>query len=136
MSFYDELLKSDNFCQKLGQLILTSGRLESILKGVVNEAYSAKNLTFATLGKLISTCKTDKLLDDEILEVLDFIKVRRNYLTHSLFPLFNEEIDVTLLPRDNLVSEDAEFYFSNCVAELIENMNFVQQLITKEKNTI
>jgi hypothetical protein len=105
-------------------LILTSGKLESILKVITQTHTKSQNLEYATLGKLVGLCKSNKLIEGDILEVLDFIKTRRNYLTHSLFPLFNEEVDVTLLPRDNLVPEDAEFYFSNCVSELIENMNF------------
>lgn len=125
MDFYNELVANEKFCKNLGKLILTSGKLESILKEITQANNKSKNLEYATLGKLVSLCKSNQLIEDDMLEVLDFIKTRRNYLTHSLFPLFNEEVDVTLLPRDNLEPEDAEYYFSNCVSELIENMNFV-----------
>lgn len=124
MDFYNELICSEKFCTNLGKLILTSGKLESILKRVVKAHNNSQNLEYATLGKLVSLCKNSSLIDDGMLEALDFIKTRRNYLTHSLFPLFNEEVDVTLLPRDNLEPEDEEYYFSSCVSELIENMNF------------
>jgi hypothetical protein len=125
MDFYNELIESEKFCKNLGKLILTSGKLESILKEITQAHNKSQNLEYATLGKLVSLCKSNQLIDDGVLEALDFIKTRRNYLTHSLFPLFNEEVDITLLPRDNLEPEDAEYYFSKCVSELIEDMNFV-----------
>jgi hypothetical protein len=125
MDFYDELLKSDKFCTVLGRLILTSGKLESILKIIVKKVERPEKLKVATLGKLIGMCEKHQLIDDCLMEVLGFITTRRNYLTHSLFPLFNGEIEETLLPKENLEPEDADFHFSKCVEDLISDMEFV-----------
>ena len=126
LEFYDELLKSERFCESLGRLLLMSGKLESALKSIVlaNSIKVGYNLKRAMLGQLIRSCKEHELVTDELNEVLEFILVRRNYLTHNLYPLFNDEIEYTLLPKDNLDSDDAEYYFPKCVEDLIAHIEF------------
>lgn len=135
LDFYDELLKSGSFCERLGRLLLMSGKLESALKAMVlNSNIKVKyNIYRPTLGQLVSTIKTHKLLTDELNESLLFILDRRNYLTHNLYPLFNEEIEVSLLPRENLSPEDAEYYFTNCVEDLLSYIEFAIDCIDKHK---
>ncbi len=133
LEFYDELLKSERFCESLGRLLLMSGKLESALKSMVL-ASSIKvgyNLRRAMLGQLVGSCKKHELVTDELSEVLAFILVRRNYLTHNLYPLFNDEIEYTLLPKDNLDSDDAEYYFPKCVEELIAHIEFAIDYINE-----
>ena len=125
VNFYDYLLKSEKFCQKLGLLILLSGKLESTIKTSILEYDVTNDLSSATLVQLCSICKNDQILDDEILEVLDFIKVRLDYFTHRLFPLCNGEIEETILPKENLEPEDAEHYFTECVEILISHVQLV-----------
>jgi len=64
---------------------------------------------------------------------LSFILVRRNYLSHNLDPLFNEELEVSLLPRENLLPDDAVFYFLKCVGDLLSHIEFVLNYIEKRK---
>ncbi len=121
LEFYEELLKSECFCESLGRLILMSGKLESALKQVVlkENVQVEYKLDKAMLGQLVNTFKKYNLMAGELNEVLSFIKERRNYLTHNLYPLFNDEIDVSLLPKENLEPEDAEYYFPRCVEDLL-----------------
>lgn len=133
LEFYDELLKSERFCESLGRLILMSGKLESALKSIVlTSSFKVKyNLRRAMLGQLVSSCKEHELVTNELSEILEFILVRRNYLTHNLYPLFNDEIEYTLLPKDNLHSDDAEYYFPKCVEELIAHIEYAIDYINK-----
>ncbi|OXX63334.1 hypothetical protein [Vibrio sp. V15_P4S5T153] len=133
LEFYDELLKSERFCESLGRLILMSGQLESVLKSIVltSSLKVRYNLSRAMLGQLVGSCKEHELVTDELREILEFILVRRNYLTHNLYPLFNDEIEYTLLPKDNLHPDDAEYYFPKCVEELIAHIEYAIDYINK-----
>jgi hypothetical protein len=135
LEFYDELLKSERFCESLGRLLLLSGKLESALKSVIQENSICVKYKFerATLGQLVGTFKDNGLATNELGEVLSFILVRRNYLTHNLYPLFNEELEVSLLPRENLLPDDAVFYFPKCVDDLLFHIEFVLNYIEKRK---
>lgn len=126
LEFYDELLKNGCFCESLGRLILISGKLESALKQVVlKESVQVKyTLDKATLGQLINTFKKYNLMAGELNEVLSFIVERRNYLTHNLYPIFNDEIDVSLLPKEKLEPEDAKYYFPRCVEDLLSYVKY------------
>lgn len=126
IEFYDELLKSSRFCESLGRLLLLSGKLESALK---NHIFRHKtnvdfNLSKATLGQLKWFCEKENILPNGLSETLNYITDRRNYLTHNLYSLFNDDMDVTLLPRDSLEPEDAYRYYPQCVEDLISDMEF------------
>jgi len=125
--FYTDLLQSNKFCESLGRLLLLSGKLESIFRGIITSANLTKkyDLEKCTLGNLIKISQENNLIPNEINGELSFTLRRRNYLTHNLYPLFNEEIDVSLLPRDNLYPEDADGYFTNCVHDLISDIEFI-----------
>jgi hypothetical protein len=103
---------------------------------MVKEVERMEKLKFATLGTLIVMCKKHQIIDNGLMEVLGFIKTRRNYLTHSLFPLFNGEIEETLLPKENLEPEDADFHYSKCVEDLIGNMEFVIDELSAVKSDV
>ncbi len=135
LDFYELLLESPEFCHKLGKLTLLAGKLESELKALILKNGINKNLRVATLGKLKSICKDNNLVDESTLEDLEFIHERRNYLTHRLFPLFNDEIDITLLPRDDLNDMDAEMYFPNCVDTLISYVENTIEQLSRIKHT-
>lgn len=133
LEFYDELLKSERFCENLGRLLLMSGKLESALKSIVltSSIKVRYNLGRAMLGQLVGSCKEHELVTDELNEVLAFILLRRNYLTHNLYPLFNDEIENSLLPKDNLHSGDAEYYFPKCVEDLIADVEFAIDYVSE-----
>jgi hypothetical protein len=127
VDFYTELLQSNKFCESLGRLLLLSGKLESILKEIITSAKLTKNYTLErfTLGALIKICQENNLVSNEINDALSFALSRRNYLTHNLYPLFNEEVGISLLPRENLSPEDAGGYFTRCVNDLISDIEFI-----------
>lgn len=137
LDFYEELLKSERFCESLGRLILMSGKLESALKSVVLTAniQVKYDLERAMLGQLASTCKSSELVTDELSEILSFIIVRRNYLTHKLYPHFNDEIDISLLPTINLEPDDAEYSFPRYVEDLLSYIEFAIDYLNEKTNT-
>jgi hypothetical protein len=135
LDFYELLLESPEFCNKLGKLTLLAGKLESELKALIFKNGIDKNLGVATLGKLKTICKDNSLVNKSLLEDLEFIHERRNYLTHRLFPLFNNEINITLLPRDDLSDIDAEMYFPNCVDTLISYVENTINQLSRIKHT-
>ena len=57
MDFYSELLKSNVFCESLGRLILTSGKLESSLKSLLENRRTKEKLERLPLGALIKICE-------------------------------------------------------------------------------
>ncbi|MHA2938166.1 hypothetical protein ACXJY6_07690 [Vibrio sp. RC27] len=132
-SFYEQLIQNPTFCEKLGRLTLMANQLESVLKSLIKSAGITKKLDKATLGVLKQICEDNEIIDDGVIEDLIFIHTRRNYLIHNLFPLFNEEIDVTLLPRDNLSELDAEHYFPECVEILIDRIQYVLSDLSVQK---
>ncbi|MBY6199712.1 hypothetical protein [Vibrio hangzhouensis] len=134
LEFYEELLKSSRFCENLGRAVLLSGSLESKVKAIIleNGVKQPNQLAKCTLGQLIKICHAHNLIDDGLHEVLTFILERRNYLTHNLYPLFNLEVDVTYLPRDNLCADDADYYFATCVEELCQNIEIAVDHINRD----
>jgi hypothetical protein len=133
--FYEQLIENATFCEKLGRLTLMANKLESALKSLIYKTGSTKNLKKATLGVLKQICEDNKLIDDGVIEDLTFIHARRNYLIHTLFPLFNGEVDETLLPRENLSELDAEHYFPECVEILIDRIQCVLSDLSMPKQT-
>lgn len=126
IDFYVELLKSSRFCESLGRLLLLSGKLESALKNhiVQHRTNVDFNLSKATLGQLKGFCEKENILSMDLINPLQHILLRRNYLTHNLYSLFNDEIEVTLLPKEKLEPEDANHYFPQCVEDLISDIEF------------
>ncbi|MDW2094521.1 hypothetical protein R8O05_23490 [Vibrio sp. 1865] len=122
--FYEHLIESDEFCLYLGRLTLLVSKLESRLKEIIiaSEVKVRIKLDKPTLGPLIGCCKEHQLVNKDIVFLLGYILERRNYVVHNLYPLFDGKIEPTLLPNDNLVSEDAEYLFAKCVRELSEEV--------------
>jgi hypothetical protein len=56
------------------------------------------------------------------------LKLQRNYLTHSLFDLFSERIDETLLPRTNLVPMDVTV-FTEKAWQLEQNLSGLSSIV-------
>ncbi|MBW8191944.1 hypothetical protein K0504_12935 [Neiella marina] len=133
LDFYEELLNNKRFCESLGRLLLLSGKLESALKKLLDEN-GVKIRTRATLGELVGACQKNGLTNLDLDDLFTFIVTRRNYLTHNLYPLFNEEIEVTLLPREDLCPDDADYYFPKCVNDLISYIEFTIKHIAVVSN--
>ena len=131
--FYELLIQNSKFCEKLGRLTLMANKLESVLKLLIKGSEINIKSDKATLGILKKICEDNKLIDDGVIEDLIFIHTRRNYLIHRLFPLFNGEIDETLLPKDNLSELDAEYYFPECVEILIDRIQYVLLDLSMQK---
>ncbi len=129
--FYECLIESDEFCLYLGRLTLLVSKLESRLKELIiaSEVKVKFNLDKPTLGPLIGCCKEHQLVNEDVAYSLGYILERRNYVVHNLHPLFDGKIEQTLLPNDNLVSEDAEYLFAKCVRELSEDVRDTLEML-------
>lgn len=136
IDFYNKLLESNKFCESLGRLLLLSGKLESILKEIILSSDLDKKTSIkrATFGYLVKLCTDNNLIHKDLHSPFSFVVDRRNYLTHNLYPLFNEEIDISYLPRENLSIDDADGYFSRCVTDLISDVNFLISQLCESEN--
>lgn len=132
VDFYNLLFYSDEFTIELGKVTLAAGKLEAeiilfLTRKGVNEKTNGK-----TLGTLISIGKKNNLFDKNLIIALELICKQRNYFTHSIYALFIEIIDKTILDRHNLVDTDV-ITFSDYAYQLRENLNDLAVLISKKQ---
>ncbi len=118
--FFELLYQHSEFCEAIGKVTLAASRFESDLREYLRRrgVTAKKNLT---LGPLIASLERHGMLSENGVQVLRGLKQQRNYLTHSLYDLFANRTDETLLPRDNLVPEDV-FTFVDKAWELEQNL--------------
>ena len=108
--FFDLLYNDVNFCNGLGKIMLAAGMLETNLRTYLNLKGIKQKNKKSTLGALISTLKKNNLLSRNGEMHFEDLKLKRNYLAHSLYDLFSHKIEQTVLPRENLVEMDVEMF--------------------------
>jgi len=120
LKFFERLYRDKEFCDALGRMTLAAGRFESNLRAFLNINGVIVHEKDANLGSLISKLIKNNFLSDNGYQILRQLKLQRNYLTHSLFDLFSERIDETILPRSDLVPMDV-ITFTEKVIQLEQN---------------
>jgi hypothetical protein len=130
--FFLRLYEDQAFCAGLGRVVLAAGRLESMLREYLSMKRIAITEKEATLGRITSIMKTRNLLTRNGEIHFSQLTLQRNYLTHSLFDLFAEKIEESLLPRSNVTEMDVDL-FAERAAELANDLDhfgtFVHQAI-------
>ncbi len=132
--FYKLLYANNEFCANLGRSILAAGRLESELKLLINRHSSDRDMTKATLGRLIVYARGYELLT-KMLPVLETLKDQRNYLTHNIHALLTGLIEETVLEGGELLAGDV-FTYSERAWQLTENLNHLADIVSKENNKL
>lgn len=90
--FFKELYENEEFCNKLGKIILLAGKLESLLIKLIENSSSDTNYNL-TMGKLIDKIEKLKLLPKNTIEVLRLLCEQRNHLTHNIFIILSDLIE-------------------------------------------
>lgn len=131
--FFDLLYADGDFCKELGRAVLAGGRLETELKLYLTANSVARNTKRATLGQLIELVKKRDLLK-QMQPHLELLRDQRNYLAHSVYPLFLGFIEETILPRSDLLDSDVDS-FTERAWQLCENLNALADIVAKENLT-
>ena len=106
--FFDLLCADSEFCAELGRAMLAAGRLESELKQFL-AARNVQKPEHPTLGQLTKLLKHNDLLV-KMQPHLDHLSKQRNYLAHSVYALFAELMEETILPRSDLLDSDVDVF--------------------------
>ena len=107
--FFDLLFKDSGFCEGVGRVILAAGMLETNLRRYL----VGKGLVLRrrrTLGSMVKLMKENRLLSQNGTMHFDDLTLKRNYLAHSLYDLFSEQIEETILPSSELVEMDIDIF--------------------------
>lgn len=129
-AFFDLLYKDSKFCEELGKVALSAGRLEAELMFFLNTKGNKTNLTRKTLGQLIKIANEGKHLDKSLIAVLRTLCEQRNYLAHNIYALFIELIEQTILGRSNLLDSDVDLYTEKA-RQLQEDLIHLANIIKK-----
>lgn len=127
IEFFERLYADTEFCAQLGQVTLAAGRFESNLRAYLN-LRDVNVSQKSALGPLIKELENNKLLSENGIRILRGLKEQRNYLTHSLFDLFAERIEETLLPRTDLIPIDVTV-FTEKAWGLEQNLSGLNQIV-------
>ena len=132
IKFYNLLEKSEEFTSELGKVTLASGKLEAELIIHLEQRDIKGKYKRATLGTLIEKVEKNGLLDKNMISALKMISKQRNYITHNIYPLFIDQLDETILEKNDLLDSDVHLYIER-VWQLNENINGLAEII-KQKN--
>jgi hypothetical protein len=108
--FFEKLYQNEEFCNKLGKIILLASKLEVLLIKLIENSSADTNYNL-TMGKLIEKVEKLELLPKNTIEVLKPLCEQRNDFTHNIFIILSDLI------------EDSK---------LIENINLGKSFIKKE----
>lgn len=128
--FFRVLYGHRSFCAGLGRVMLAAGRLETNLRAYLKLKEVTGVRTNSTLGSLVRQLKVNDLLTRNGEMHFDDLTLKRNYLAHSPYRLFSEEIEQTLLPSHELVMEDVSL-FEERVNALAEDFMFFANLVSE-----
>lgn len=109
-NFFEELYQNEEFCNKLGKIILLASKLEVLLIKLIENSSADTNYNL-TMGKLIEKVEKLELLPKSTIEALRPLCEQRNHLTHNIFIILLDLI------------EDSK---------LIENINSNKSYVKKE----
>lgn len=128
--FYNSLYKNEDFCHALGKVMLSAGKLESLLRKYLRLYGENIPEDRATLGNLIRHLRENELLTNNGEIHFGQINIQRNYLVHNLYASFLDEIEIELLPVENLVPEDIELYIERAF-ETARNFELYSEMVSK-----
>lgn len=113
LKFYDLLLKDAEFKNQLGEAMLLSGKLETVLAKLLKKNGISLNKEIQTLNTIIKKLNEKDLIDKNEKAVLEVLASQRNYLAHCIFGELdnffeedNKRIDESMKPRSALVTEN------------------------------
>lgn len=132
LAFYNLLMQSDEFTSELGKVALSSGRLEVELISFLKQKGVQVKSKKLTLGVLIRIAEEHHVLDNNEITALKQISEQRNYLTHNIYALFSDLINVTILDKDNLLDSDVHLYIERAW-QLNENLRVLTEHIRIKK---
>ena len=128
LDFYQLLYDDPRFCQAIGKVMLSASKLESRLRKYLEIQGTTVEIKKATLGKLINELKAGNYLSKNMEWILLDLKIQRNYLSHSIYDLLAEEIEETILDREDLVPMDV-MYYAEKVEETADNCSHIARII-------
>jgi hypothetical protein len=128
--FFDLLYNDTEFCGGLGKVMLTAGMLETNLRRYMMARKIKGVGARTTLGRMVDLLKEHRLLTHNGEMHFGDLALKRNYLAHSLYDLFSEEIEETILPRTKLVEMDVEM-FSEKVNSLAQDFLHFSRIVSK-----
>ena len=132
IKFYNLLENSVEFTSELGKVTLASGKLEAELIIYLEQHKVKGKYKRATLGTLIEKIENNELLDRNMIHALRMISKQRNYITHNIYALFIDQLDETILEKNDLLDSDIHLYIERAW-QLTENINGIADII-KQKN--
>ena len=128
--FYKILYRNSDFCEGIGKVMLSAGRLETTLRAYL-KARNIKGIQAkSTLGTLVRKLKQNNLLSRNGEMHFDDLALKRNYLAHSLYDLFSAEISESILPRSELTEMDTDIFVDR-VHMLAEDFLAFAELVSK-----
>lgn len=132
--FFNLLLESEEFTSELGKVTLAAGMLEAeLILFLRGSSVEDKNLEKATLGQLINLGRNKGLFAENMEIALVMLKDQRNYLTHSIYALFIDSIDETILEKNNLLDSDVHIYTERAW-QLKENLLRLADIFQKQND--
>ena len=134
IEFYELLEKSEEFTSELGKVTLASGKLEAELINLLEHNNVQGNYKKATLGTLINRAHKSQLIDKNLEMALRMVSTQRNYITHNIYALFIDQIDETILEKNDLLDSDVHLYIERAW-QLNKNLNDLSEII-KEMHDI
>jgi hypothetical protein len=131
LDFFDLLYADSEFCGQLGRVTLAASRLESNVREYLRVRGIPLGKRDRTLGQLTAMLENHGMISENGVRILRGLKKQRNYLTHSLFDLFAERIDETLLPRAAILRGDVST-FAEKAWELEQNLIGLAALVEEQ----
>lgn len=132
LKFYNLLHESMEFTSELGKMTLASAKLEANLIFLLNRKKINGDFKTATLGRLINEANKNGLLDKNEFQAFKIIKDQRNYLTHNIYALLNNQIEETTLEKEELLDSDVLVYQER-VWQLNKNLEDLSNLVRNKK---
>jgi hypothetical protein len=128
--FFQLLYRDAEFCETLGRMMLAAAQLESALRTYLAAKGETVPEKRATLGVLTGRLVDTGLVTGNGHAILDMLGRQRNYFAHSLFDLFAERIEETLLPRTDLTAGDVST-FTDYAFVTTENLEGITDIVNK-----
>lgn len=130
--FFQLLYEDEQFCSSVGRVMLAASVLEAKLRDYLGQKGLMKVNSRETLGQLVSSMKEKGFLSEKIDYHFEDLVLKRNYLAHSIYDLFYERIEETILQRTELVAEDTD-YFAQRAHQTAEELLFFAGIVEKSE---
>lgn len=131
-AFYELLYKDEEFCSAIGKVMLSAGRLETNLRSYLRDKAVKGVADRSTLGSLVRVLNDNNLLSRNGQMHFNDLVTKRNYLAHSLYDLFSNVIEQTILPNSDLTESDVE-HFTERAEGLAQDFTHFSNLVLNAK---